>query len=160
MEQLLTNLTSFWNQHWVIVIVGLAVGLLAFLIGWQWLRAGAEEKEEQAKQDLSNLEIRTNKDRRSDNRRAGNPVEVELTDPKGLREPLVGVVSDRSRGGFCLQVASEVPLGAILNARPRVRDSAYSVEIEVRTCRPDKEGFLLGCQFVQMPPWNVLLLFG
>ncbi len=99
-------------------------------------------------------------DRRSDTRRKGNPVEVDLSDPSGRINPLSGWVHDRSRGGVALTVQVEIPPGTILNARPRVNHNTYSVQLEVRSCRATRDGYLLGCQFLQAPPWNVLLLFG
>ena len=54
----------------------------------------------------------------------------------------------------------EIPVGTVLTARPRVNQNVHSVQLEVRCCRPTREGYLIGCQFLQTPPWNVLMLFG
>jgi hypothetical protein len=160
MDQMLTNLTVIWNQHWIILAIGPVVALLAFVIGRQVLRVGDKNPETKAPQDLPEVDLSSTRDRRSEPRREGNSVAVELTDPKGEGAVIIGWVLDRSRGGIGLHVPVDIPLGTILNAKPRVRENSYTVPLEVRSSRPTKDGFALGCQFLQMPPWNVLLLFG
>jgi hypothetical protein len=152
-------MTPFLEQHWPILTVGLGVSALAFLVGRGVLR-GETPKTEEDEESLENLDLQSARDRRSDSRRKGNPVEVDLCDPKGRIDPFSGYVFDRSRGGICLTVQIEIPAGTILNACPRVRQNTYSIPLEVRSCRAVRDGFLLGCQFVQTPPWNVLILFG
>jgi PilZ domain len=161
MDQLLTTLTSIWNQYWLLIVIGLTVAVLAFLIGRHILLAGGRDKKEPLPLDsFPDLDIHSTRDRRAANRRKGNPVEVELTDPKAQLGPFVAWVHDRSRGGIALHVNVDIPLGTVLNAKPRVRENTFTIPLEVRSSRPLPDGFLLGCQFVQMPPWNVLMLFG
>ena len=158
--ELLKNLAAFWNQHWPILLIGLTVGLLAFIVGRFLVRASNKAKAKETAKDLDNFDLHAAKERRADMRRQGNPVEVELSDASGKLQNFVGFVVDRSRGGFAVHAPVNIPPGTVLNARPRVRENTYSIPVEVRTCRAEQDGFVLGCQFIQMPPWNVLLLFG
>ena len=119
MDHVLTTLMAFSSQHWAILIVGLGVTLAAFVIGHRVIRAAHDGKDSQTQKALENLSIQTNKERRADQRREGNPIEVELSDVSGRIKTTVGWVSDRSRGGIGLEVEIEIPPGTILKARPR-----------------------------------------
>jgi len=160
MDQLLTNLIAIWHQHGIILVIGPVVALLAFFIGRQVLGAGDKNKVPKPAQDLRDLKFSTPRDRRGELRRGGNSIAVELSDPKGDGAIIMAWVHDRSGGGVGLHVPVDIPLGTVLNAKPRVRENFYGVPLEVRSSRPTKDGFVLGCQFLQIPPWNVLLLFG
>jgi len=155
MDQLLKTLPPFCQQHWAMLAIGLGVGALAFLVGRTVLRGDSSKKG-----SLDNLDLQNASDRRADLRRKGNPIDVDLSDPRGRIEPFSGWVWDRSRGGLGINVQMEIPVGTVLIARPRINHNTFSVPIEVRCCRPSREGYIIGCQFVQAPPWNVLMLFG
>src|SRR5262245_12651934 len=138
LETLLTELTH--PNWWLIVGVGLGVGFLAFRVGrillemgWGWSKAMAFN-------------------RRATPRREGTSVEVDLFDPEGQIDPIPSFVWDRSRGGIGLVVPVQVPIGIVLNAHPKVNWNEQSVPVEVLTCRRNREGYLLGCKFVQTPP--------
>ena len=52
-------------------------------------------------------------------------------------------------------------MGGILSVRPRTAGTTVPwVQVEVRSLRQDAGFWEVGCEFVQTPPWNVLLLFG
>lgn len=94
-------------------------------------------------------------------RRGGNPIEVLIAPAQSKKTPIRGWVIDRSVGGLCLMLAQELQVGARLTVLPANAPPLTPwVEIEVRSCRPDPEGFQAGCQFVKSPPWGVLLQFG
>jgi hypothetical protein len=99
-------------------------------------------------------------ERRTAARREGNPVEVTIADPAG-GEPLHGWVLDRSVGGLGLRMEVAVPVGMVLNVRPRKAPKLVPwTELEVKSCRQNGTTWEVGCQFVQTPPWSVLVLFG
>ena len=100
-------------------------------------------------------------ERRSTTRRKGNPVEVLITDAEAEAEPWRGWVVDRSMGGLCLLLHDEVASGSTLGIKPRSAPPATPwVQLEVRSCKKERAGYQVGCQFVRTPPWAVLLLFG
>jgi hypothetical protein len=100
-------------------------------------------------------------DKRAAPRRRGAPVPVLLSDGGGRVEPVSGAVLDRSRGGLAIAAPAPVPTGAVLGVRAELhrRDMPW-VQVKVRHCRRDGSDWVLGCQFLSPPPWNVLLLFG
>jgi hypothetical protein len=71
-------------------------------------------------------------------------------------------VVDRSTGGLCLAWDRQLLPGQFLSVRAaNAPDSIPWVQVEVRNSRRwGGDGWLIGCQFVEQPPWNVLLLFG
>ena len=68
---------------------------------------------------------------------------------------------DRSLGGLCLLAQAPVEGGSRLRVRP-VHASGDQIwtPVRVRSCNRNREGWLVHCQFLQIPPMNVLLLFG
>jgi hypothetical protein len=161
--------TFFIDQPWTIPAIGVLVASLAFLVGRRWLVANpaptAEKSAEEPATPLltvtSTLTKPTWTERRSAPRRkAGNRVEVYLTDD--TREtPLLGWVVDRSMGGLCLNVEEPLCEGTILNVRPRkAPQTAPWLAIEIRSCRPEGNTWVVGCCFLKPPQWNDLLLFG
>jgi hypothetical protein len=156
MEQMLTLLIPQWYQNWPILTVCLGTGTLAFLTTRLVLRPRTCS----VAPDPGDPELPSTSDRRSDRRRSGNPVSVELCDPAGKIDPLSAWVSDRSRGGLGLTVDYDVPIGTLLEVRPRQNQYINPIQIRVCSSRQCRGGYILGCQFVQTPPWNVLVLFG
>jgi len=68
---------------------------------------------------------------------------------------------DRSTGGLCIALATEVPRGVVLKVRAaHAPDTVGYINVIVRNCRRQEEYYEVGCEFEQTPPWNVLLLFG
>ena len=100
-------------------------------------------------------------EQRKAHRRSGNPVEV-LVARVGEAAPFGRAwVIDRSVEGVALSAANEMQPEFHIQIRP-VNAPAVTpwTEVEVKSCRPVKHGFELGCQFVKKPQWSVLLLFG
>jgi hypothetical protein len=100
-------------------------------------------------------------ERRSSLRRPGNPVRVVVVDGLTLQNPVDGWVIDRSSGGLRLAVPNPVPVGTLLQVRT-THDPACApwVQLCVKRCWKRNDLWVVGCQFVRMPPVNVLLLFG
>jgi len=102
-------------------------------------------------------------ERREAARRGGNQVAVLITDPLGTGQPFPGVVVNRSGGGLCLAIEGSTVLavGATLLVRPALAPvTVPRVEVIVINRRSAGARWLLGCQFVRMPPYSVLVLFG
>jgi hypothetical protein len=159
----------FINQPWAIPVIGVLVASLAFLVGRRWLAAptapAAENPVEGPATPLltmtSALAKPSRPERRSAPRRkAGNRVEVYLTDDS-RETPLMGWVVDRSVGGLRLNVEGPLSEGTILNVRPRkAPQTAPWLAVEIRSCRPEGSAWEVGCRFLKPPQWNDLLLFG
>ncbi len=99
--------------------------------------------------------------RRQSPRGNGHPTKVLLSDAEALAEPENGWVMNRSIGGLCLFVPRRYQAGMVLTVRPfQNRPDAAWVQLEVKHCRPQGEGYEIGCQFVRPPSWNLLMLFG
>ena len=99
-------------------------------------------------------------ERRTSLRRRGNFVAADLTDG-GDEEPLRVWVVDRSLGGLCLLVEAPIDAGSELHVRPQhASGAAQWIPIRVRSCQRDREGWMVHCQFLKLPPMNVMLLFG
>jgi hypothetical protein len=99
-------------------------------------------------------------ERRQAPRRATG-VPVHITSPGALPEPIAGWVLNGSATGLCLSVEQPVPRGAVLTVRPtKAPPGTPPVQVRVRRCKADARRWALGCRFVQVPPANVLGLFG
>jgi hypothetical protein len=111
---------------------------------------------------LQDLDLRNAKRRkRSSLRRAGNPIEVLISDALATAPTTEGRVLDRSRGGLLLSVGQPVAVGTTLSVRAaHAPDEVSWVRIKVRHCRHREDLWLVGCAFEQELPWSVLLLFG
>jgi hypothetical protein len=98
--------------------------------------------------------------RRTIPRRKGHPVPVLISHPHAKAEPVQGWVIDRSPDGLCLVADEAMTVGALVNVRP-VHNFANLTwyPIEIRNCRPEREIWILGCQFVRKLSWNDLRLF-
>jgi hypothetical protein len=94
-------------------------------------------------------------------RRKGNPVEVVVINQKNQGSPLKGYVVNRSVGGLCLQLDSPIEEETQLSVRPaNAPHIAPWVDVVVKNCRRGDRDFEIGCQFVKVPPWPVLMMFG
>ncbi len=100
-------------------------------------------------------------ERRSSPRRKGNPISVLVSNAGATSEPLQGWVVDRSAGGVRLLVDQSVAPGTVLSVRPSKAHPGYTwVQIQVRSCRPERSSYNLGCMFVQKLNWAELQMFG
>jgi len=93
-------------------------------------------------------------------RRTGNLVEIIYMFP-GDRAVRPGVVLDRSVGGMRFALDTEVTPGARVLVKPASATEMIPwTELEVRTCSAVGDSWEAGCQFIKVPPWSVLLMFG
>jgi hypothetical protein len=99
-------------------------------------------------------------ERREAPRRAtGAPVHISSV--ASLPEPIAGWVLNGSATGLYLSVEQPVPRGAVLSVRPtKAPPGTPPVQVCVQRCKADRRRWALGCRFVQVPPANVLGLFG
>ena len=101
-------------------------------------------------------------ERRTVPRRYGDPVEVRLCsyEYSDLTCGPTGWVRDRCPNGLALTVGKPLEIGSWVRARPTfVPEDAAWVDVMVRNCRPQGNRWILGCQFVESPPREVMLLF-
>jgi hypothetical protein len=149
-------------QTWAIPAAGMLAALLSLVVGrliFSRSRSRGEAAADKPTHDPFDQGSVT--ERRGSARRKGNVVEVLVTGSDTEEEPARGWVVDRSMGGLCLTLNEEVAPGTVLNLKPRNGPPATPwVEVEVRSCKKDRSGYEVGCQFIRTPPWAVLLLFG
>ena len=101
-------------------------------------------------------------ERRAHPRRYGDPVEVHLRTQDDKTPPCgsSGWVRDRSLGGIGLAVEKPLEPGTALKVRPVfVFDDSFWVQVVVRHCHPQGHRWIVGCQFVEALPREVMLLF-
>jgi PilZ domain len=151
-------------EVWGVAGAGVVAALLAFFVGRR-LFAGQSPpllpKGRAGPPRPDPFEVGSRSEKRAAFRRKGSSVEVELLLEGQPGPPTTGWVQDRSAGGLGLSVECEFACGTVLKVRPRnAPATAPWVEIEVRSCKPEDAGWLLGCSFRETPPYSVLLLFG
>jgi hypothetical protein len=101
------------------------------------------------------------RERRVAARREGAVVEVRVAPPGQEAAAGRAWVVDRSLGGICLKTDQAVEAGTTLNVRPCAASHlAPWVEVEVKYCEQEEDGWRVGCRFLRTPPWGVLILFG
>jgi hypothetical protein len=100
-------------------------------------------------------------ERRSTPRRKGNPVSVAIANGDSTTDAIQGWVVDRSAGGLRLLVDDAMPAGTVLNVRPTKSPPSFPwVQVQVKSCYPERKSWSLGCQFVHKVPWERLQQFG
>jgi hypothetical protein len=100
-------------------------------------------------------------ERREGFRRRGGRVKVRLADASAKDDQCTGWIIDRSTGGLCLRVQSRLEEGAVVRVRPVHAPGRMPwVQVEVKSCRECNDGWVVGCQFVCRPSWDVMLHFG
>jgi len=88
-------------------------------------------------------------DRRAAVRLAGGPARVRIRPSP----PRTGRVLDRSPGGVSLRLGHPVHPGTLMTVRwPAVRSGHGWYTIQVRHCRADGDGWVVGCEFVGLRP--------
>jgi hypothetical protein len=99
-------------------------------------------------------------ERRQAPRRWGDPVQVSIWDGNPAMEPARGWIVNRSAGGLGVSAAQPVLEGTVLSVRVAVApDSLGWTQLQVKSCVPSTGRWMLGCQFLQTPPREVLLMF-
>jgi hypothetical protein len=157
----------FW-QEGVAPLVGVTSACVALFMGQAWLRSRRrgvaeghppEEKEGQTAPDPFMFGSATEK--RYALRRTGRPIKILIAQGDEKEQQYEGWVVDRSVGGLCLSVAAPVAENTILSVRAlNAPEQIPWVKLEVKRCQATRDNYELGCQFVNTPTWNVLLLFG
>jgi hypothetical protein len=100
-------------------------------------------------------------ERRADPRRKGNPVSVQVSNEKATAEPFQGWVVDRSTGGVRLLVDQEVKPNTVLSVRPSKSHPGFTwVQVRVKSCKPERSSYNLGCQFMRKLTWAEMQAFG
>jgi hypothetical protein len=96
-------------------------------------------------------------ERRALPRRRGHPVAVLIARSDIPCPPSHGWVVDRSPEGFCLVAEEAIPVSSWIRVRStdHPRDSEW-FEVEVRNCRPERNVWILGCQFRSALSWSEL----
>jgi hypothetical protein len=143
-----------------IAAVGLGTAGAALLVGRRFLKSFDRRIDELGSQAALHLAMPgLANERRTSPRRRGSCVAAHLTDDSD-GEPAEVWVVDRSLGGVCLLGEAPVAVGSQLRVRPRHASDPHWTPIRVRGCQRDRDGWMIHCQFLQIPPMNVLLLFG
>jgi hypothetical protein len=152
-----------YSEYWLPLLIGAGVGILAIIVlrslAPQKAYVPREEKKEAREYDPFIQGGRS--DQRRSFRRGGSTIRVHYAFPDRKNHPEEAWVIDRSMGGLCLGVSNELPEGTILSLLPlNAPPMTPWVDVEVRSCRRVEDQVELGCQFVKVPPWSILLLFG
>jgi hypothetical protein len=146
--------------------MGLAVAGLAFFAGRCFLGARGPRRVADPSSEGDNpaelVVVPKKRDRRAGPRRGGNAITIDVADPADPdAPPFTAWVLDRSPGGLCLEFDRAVKAGTVVNVRPQKAPQPVPwVAIQVRSCAQEGTVYKLGCQFVQTPTWNVMMLFG
>jgi hypothetical protein len=151
-----------FSEYWLPLIIGMGVGVCALSVSKLAFgrRKAVPKKAAQTFDRDPFTEGSTNEQRKSF-RRGGNPTQVHVAFPDRKNQPAHGWVIDRSMGGIGLQVSNEYKPEEKLAVLPiNAPEMTPWVDIVVRTCRANDDGYELGCQFVKTPNWSVLLMFG
>jgi len=170
---------SQWRT-WIVPVAGLTSTGLALLMGGALLRwrkrqlpleapsapatqlaTFATQVADPSKTERDPFEHGSTKENRSSIRRRGKFVRVFISNEAALAEPTEGWVIDRSLGGLCLSVKREIPLDTILSVKAaNAGEQIPWVQVHIKRCQSTGERWELGCEFVRVPSWNVLMLFG
>ena len=99
--------------------------------------------------DLEQLEADARRDGRHTPRFADNPSRVLVSPSRSPREGVIARVRDHSTAGVCLRLDWPAEVGALLWMRPTTAlPEERWVLLEVRNCRPEARGWLVGCRFL------------
>jgi hypothetical protein len=153
---------------WEPVAIGLLFGsvLLAgfFLTRWRRYRGRrlvlAETRSSPAARDQAPSTMVMTERRRSP-RRWGLPIEVVLCQNVPGARQFRGWIVNRAEGGLGLTLPELIPVGTQLLVR--VHNAPQSVPwtaVEVKSCSFQVNRWIAGCQFVEQPSREVMLLFG
>jgi hypothetical protein len=161
-------LRVFEAAHWQTwaAVLGLAgLGVLAFVGGRRIFGSAPPppppEPQEAPVPERDPFLVGSASEKRQAARRKGGVIEVLLSDEGAKADPWKAVVVDRSLGGVCVGGTRRVEPGTVLTLRPLAAPPGTPwLEVRVRSCRQDAEGWVLGCQFVRIPPTSLRLLFG
>jgi hypothetical protein len=153
-----------WNL-WVCAVIGVGLAVLTLVGGrLMFFRAAPPPRQDPPQPEDPALDpflFGSTGEKRSAARRRGGVVDILVSDEHAQAEPWPGTVVDRSVGGLCLLVKKHTHPGTVVTLRPVAAPPGVPwIEAKVRTCRETNEGWLLGCQFLRIPPTGLLLMFG
>jgi hypothetical protein len=101
------------------------------------------------------------RDSRRTPRRAGKIIEVLVAAQGEAADPRRGLVINRSNGGLGVLVHDEYPIGSMIGVMPADASRLTPwVEVEVKSCRKNPDGYELGLQYLMIPPYATLVMFG
>jgi hypothetical protein len=175
---------SIRMPDWAIFAVGAVIAVVILALGY-WLLGGSSSSKEEEPETPSWHQapiLRTferpihrggggggsggggdgdGRDKRATMRRSGHYVDVLVSDAELVQAPLHAMVIDRSMRGLCIAVETGYDKGSVLNVKPTKAPSSVPwVRIVVKNCRNVGNAFEIGCEFVQVPPASILMLFG
>jgi hypothetical protein len=161
-DQLLTSLGPIGYAA-VCAGVGLVVGLgIGFALRKAPASAPMPEPAPAAPVDAKVETTESKGDKRRNPRRPGRSVEVFVHMPGQLQESSIkGVILNRSVGGLGILVGDEYLVGSTLGVLPAAASKLTPwVEVEVKSCRRNGEDWEIGVQFLKVPPYSTMVLFG
>jgi PilZ domain len=121
--------------------------------------AGQASKESNCTPEVSSPELacEEEEDRRALPRRRGHPVAVLIARSDLPGSPSHGWVVDRSPEGLCVVAEEAIPLFTWIRVRSTDHPGGSEwFEVEVRNCRPERNIYILGCQFRSALSWSEL----
>jgi hypothetical protein len=143
-----------------VAAVGIGTAGLALFLGRRLFGHGADKHAPGLRTTFEISLPVADHERRFAPRRKGNCVAAHISDDSDLAPAEVWVL-DRSLGGLCLLADAPVESGSHLRVRPRhASGDQFWTPIRVCSCHREGEGWMVHCQFLQIPPMNVLLLYG
>lgn len=155
------------HPHLVPVALGMlgcmmATGLVAFFLRGERPKTIEIPPEEEPELGIDGRpKSKATPDKRTLARRRGKVVQVFIANPENKSEVVSGLVIDRTINGLGLAVDCELPVGRVLSVRPvEAADMVPWVDVQVRNCRHTGSQWDVGCQFVVIPPYSTMLLFG
>lgn len=145
---------------WTVPVMGVAIGVLALLVGRWMIRTPQGNSPPLDPGHLSTEKTAENwGDRRSTPRRAGNLSEVDLEYPEGIAGPSIAAILDRSTGGLCLLVSEPIPAGLTIHVKARRNPGfRFAVSVEIRGCRRTEDGWRVNCRFLRQLTYNELVM--
>ena len=153
-----------WLVGAALAVVLLSIGLAAFV--WQLVakrKSLSQEASDSSAGDgpRDSVHPLSQAERRSSSRSWGLPVGILLADDPADSKPLEGWVLNRSPRGLCLSLSKQIEVGKTMNLRPITAPQSIPwVRVEVKYCSPFVNRWKVGCQFIDSPSQDVLLLFG
>jgi hypothetical protein len=151
----------------LIVVLGASLGVvgIAVLAIWLTLRCRRLRTQRAASEDVHGRQELVEKAVRQELRHSprpwGPPVEVRVSDSMLSVKPWPGWVVNRSFHGLCWTSAEAIPLGTVLCLHATVApDSVPWTRVEVKHCEFKVNRWLIGGQFAEAVPLEVLRLFG
>jgi hypothetical protein len=142
-------------------VIGVVTCLGALLIGAAALRRGKRAAVVSEEPGHPLPPAPSASDARVAIRRSETSVPILILDPNDPDRPRNGFVVNRSLGGLGLALDDPVNVGTRLRLRPcDAPETTVWVEVEVRGCRRQGRSWEIGCQYVVMPSYNVMMLFG